>query len=166
MITFEEVYDAIQTKYETDMSDFISNTKAVQEALENIDSYNGVLGDDRYYPMDMIDDFFIDKKPSEILSELSVSFNYNDDYFQFTPYGMVSTNKVDYVDDLGYEYVLDILEEYAEHADNDDLDLIIDNRDYANSEIKALEESKYYTVSELQEEIKEIINTYNLEEFI
>lgn len=166
MITFKEVYNAIQTKYEADMSDFISDKEAVQEALENIDAYNGFLGDDRYYPMVMIDEFFIDKKPSEILSELSVSFDCNDNYFQFTPYGVVSTNKVDYVDDLGYDYVLNILEDYAEHADNDDLDVIIDNRDCANSEIKALEESEYYTESDLQEEIEEIMNDYNLKEFI
>lgn len=166
MITFEEVYEAIERKFEEDMKDFISHDDMVAEALENIDSYNGVLGDDRYYPMDLLDELFIGKSASEILGELANDFNYNDDYLIATPWGIKSTCTRDYVDDLGAEYVIDILTDNANHAESDELNVIIDSRDCANTEIKALEESEYYTESDLQEELKEIIRDYKLDRFI
>ena len=40
------------------MGFFEDNESAFIECIEDIDNYNGYLGDDRYYEMEMLDEFF------------------------------------------------------------------------------------------------------------
>ena len=51
------------------------------EACEELDTWNGFLGDARCFEMDMIDDFF--ERPSDLLDKMS-DFDYCDEYFYFT----------------------------------------------------------------------------------
>ena len=80
------------------------------EICEELDSWDGFLGDDRCYSMDEIDDLLYGKKPSEILNMVSSDFNYNDDYFYFNGYGNLEScdDKADiYLDVFTHKEILD-----------------------------------------------------------
>ena len=82
------------------------------EACEELDSYNGFLGDDKIYNMEDFDDLMSGKSPLEIAQEIEGNnFSTDDDYFQFTMYGVESVNdKYDaYSSYYGVEEVLDNL---------------------------------------------------------
>lgn len=70
MKTYEEKVDAI-TEY------FKENENTWNECIEELDSYNGYLGDDRYYDMYMLDDFYCDTKPSDLLPR--IFYGYDED---------------------------------------------------------------------------------------
>lgn len=86
------------------------------EACEELDNWNGFLGDARCFEMDMIDDFF--ERPSDLLDQMS-DFDYTDDYFYFTVYGVTTTDdKHDvYTDNFSAEDVLDALIDNYNHVD-------------------------------------------------
>ena len=46
---------------------FEENEDTFNECMEELDSYNGYLGDDRYYDMDQINDLYSGSEPIEIL---------------------------------------------------------------------------------------------------
>lgn len=78
---------------------------------EELDSYDGFLGDDRIYSMDELDDLLYDKKPSEVLQMVDTNnFNYNDDYFYYDTYdGICSTDEKDYYNYVNYSDVFEKL---------------------------------------------------------
>lgn len=86
------------------------------EACEELECWNGFLGDSECYSMDMIDEFFT--KPSDLLDKMD-NFDYRDDYFYFTWYGVTTTdNKHDvYSDAFSAEDVLDALIDNFSHVD-------------------------------------------------
>lgn len=84
-------------------------------AAEELDAYNGYLGDDRYYSMDELNGFYNGTDPSEILARAFYgydeetwttdasgnreygAFNPNREYFRYNGYGnLVSANYKDY----------------------------------------------------------------------
>lgn len=94
---------------------FEGNADLFNACIEELDSYNGYLGDDRYYEMDMLADFYCDCKPIELLErafygydeddyhtdsygrEEYGAFNPNRDYFRYNGYGnLVSADYKDY----------------------------------------------------------------------
>lgn len=95
---------------------FESNEDIFNQAIEELDCYNGYLGDDRYYDMYDLDEFYRDTEPTEILMrafygydedswtvnergerERYNSFNPNRDYFRYNGYGnLVSADYKDY----------------------------------------------------------------------
>lgn len=101
---------------------FEENEEVFNRCIEELDGYNGYLGDDRYYSMDEIDDLYSGQSATEILirafygydSETwSTSahgekeygpFNPNRDYFSFNGYGnLVSSDYKNYYGHLdGY----------------------------------------------------------------
>lgn len=118
---------------------FKDNEDIFNEAIEELDTYNGYLGDDRYYAMDELDDLYSRTEPSEILrrafygydEEIYITdesgnreyeqFNPNRDYFRYNDYGnLVSADYKDYAGYLGY------LDKYAIKA-------MSENRRYINS---------------------------------
>lgn len=118
---------------------FKDNEDIFNEAIEELDDYNGYLGDDRYYAMDKLDDLYSRTEPSEILrlafygydEEIYITdesgnreyeqFNPNRDYFRYNGYGnLVSADYKDYAGYLGY------LDKYAIKA-------MCENRRYINS---------------------------------
>ena len=86
------------------------------EACEELDSWNGFLDESRCYSMDEIDEFFA--KPSDLLDKMN-DFDYSDEYFYFTIYGVSTTdNKHDlYSDNFSAEDVLDALIDNFSHVD-------------------------------------------------
>lgn len=97
--------------------------------IEDLDNYNGYLGDDRYYDMSMITDFYSNTEPLELLCRAYFgydadsgyidsygekrydAFNPTRDYFRYNGYGnLVSTNYKDYSDKID-RWLIDELSE-------------------------------------------------------
>ncbi len=122
----EKAYDLITEYFEENESEF-------NEVIEDLDGYNGYLGDDRYFDMEMLDEFYCDAKPSEILTRAfygydemytdkdgnhTEDFNPSRDYFRYNGYGnLVSTD----------------VKDYSDHLDNYFIDAIIDHSDELSS---------------------------------
>lgn len=99
-----------------DIIDFFeANEDIFTDAIEELDSYNGYLGDDRYYAMDELDEFYTGTAPSEILfrayygydeetyttdssgNKTYGEFNPNREYFRYNGCGnLVSADYKDY----------------------------------------------------------------------
>lgn len=103
---------------------FEENESVFNECIEELDSWNGYLGDDRYYSMDELNEFFCDVKPIDILQRAYFGrdddtwttdsrgektygeFNPNRDYFYFNGYGnLVSSDYKDYTHKLDNYFV-------------------------------------------------------------
>lgn len=106
---------------------FEDNDKLFTACIEDLDSYNGYLGDDRFYYMDEIDEIYSD--PLEALRRAYYGhdgevyetdergekhyapFCPNREYFTFNGYGnFVSYDEKDYSDHLD-EYAVDAMQE-------------------------------------------------------
>ena len=123
---------------------FEENTDIFNDCIEELDSYNGYLGDNRYYPMDELDELYCNAKPLEILRRAFYghdedtyhtdsygnreygAFNPNRDYYTYNGYGNLVSS--DYRDYSGYidRYAV---EEMAENRYY--IDTIDDNEELA-----------------------------------
>lgn len=136
-MTNEKAIEQIMKYFEENENEFV-------EAIEDLDSYNGYLGDDRYYSMEMLDEFYHDSEPTEILNRAyfgysedftdkdgnhSEPFNPNADYFRFNGYGnLVSTNYKDYSDHLDHWFIESYIENSADlYGVPDEVQEIIDS---------------------------------------
>lgn len=94
---------------------FKENEDIFNDCIEELDSYNGYLGDNRYYSMDELDELYGGVEPSEVLARAFYghdeetfttdahgdrtygAFNPNREYFTFNGYGnLVSADYKDY----------------------------------------------------------------------
>lgn len=67
---------------------FGNDEELFNETIEELDSWNGYLGDDRYYNMDDFDELMAYKNPLDIASMVYYSdFNPHADFFHFNGYG-------------------------------------------------------------------------------
>ena len=100
---------------------------ALEEIIEELDSWNGYLGDDRYYYMEDINEIFYDSDPVEILSRAfygydednkDSSFNPNREYFTFNGYGNLVSS--DYKDYSGFNdrWLVEAIEDNRPHIDS------------------------------------------------
>jgi hypothetical protein len=115
---------------------FEENEEIFNEAIEELDSYNGYLNDDRYYEMEMLSEFYNGTDPIELLQRAYYGrdddtwttdsrgdktygeFNPNREYFYYNGYGNLVSS--DYKD---YSYKLDA---YA-------IESMLENRYYIDS---------------------------------
>ena len=112
---------------------FENNEDIFNACIEELDSYNGYLNDDRYYYMEDLNEFYNDTEPLELLyrcfygydednyttdssgNKTYSEFNPNREYFRYNGYGnLVSTNYKDYSDKLD-NYFIDELLNNKEH---------------------------------------------------
>ena len=120
---------------------FKENEDVFNDCMEDMDSYNGYLGDDRYYNMDELNDIYSGQEPQEILFRAFYgfdadtwmtdssgnkeygAFNPNRNYFYFNGYGnLVSSDYKDYSDKLD-PYAIEAMSEdrnYIDSIENDD----------------------------------------------
>lgn len=122
---------------------FKENEDAFVEAIEQLDSYNGYLGDDRYYEMEFLNEFYAETEPLEILyrafygydadtstDEHSTEFNPNRAYFRYNGYGnLVSTDHKDYSDQLDDWFIQNLKENYEQLYLSDETKEAIENDD-------------------------------------
>lgn len=134
---------------------FEGNEDLFNSCIEDLDSYNGYLNDDRYYEMEMLDEFYHGTEPLEILrrayfgrddtwttdssgNKIYGEFNPNRDYFTYNGYGnLVSTDYKDYSAHLD-EYAIKAMSENRSYIDtiegDDDLAALFDELEQNESE--------------------------------
>ena len=103
---------------------FENNEEIFNECIEELDSYNGYLGDNRYYEMEMLNEFYSGQEPIDILyrafygrdddtwttdsngNKTYGEFNPNREYFYYNGYGnLVSSNYKDYTGQLDNYFI-------------------------------------------------------------
>lgn len=108
------------------------------DAIEEIDSYNGYLGDYRYYNMEELNEFYSWQEPQEILfrafygydedtyntdssgNKTYGAFNPNREYFRYNGYGnLVSADYKDYSGQLD-KYAVESMSENRHYIDSID----------------------------------------------
>ena len=121
---------------------FEENEDIFNDCMEELDSYNGYLGDDCYYNMDELNDIYSGQEPQEILFRVFYgfdadmwmtdsrgdkhygAFNPNRNYFYFNGYGnLVSSDYKDYSAKLD-EYAVEAMSEdrnYINSIEDDDI---------------------------------------------
>lgn len=131
------------------ISEFFENNEDIFNAcIEELDSYNGYLSDDRYYEMEYLNEFYNDVEPIELLyrcfygydannynidssgNKTHGEFNPNREYFKYNAYGnLVSTNYKDYSDKLD-NYFIEALSENRQYIysieENEELTILFD----------------------------------------
>lgn len=120
---------------------FKGNEDVFSDCVEELDSYNGYLGDDRYYSMEELNDLYSGQEPQEILlrafygfdadswstdssgNKTYGAFNPNRDYFYFNGYAnLVSSDYKDYSNKLDECAIEEMSENrsYIDSIENDD----------------------------------------------
>ena len=99
-----------------DIIEYLKNNEEIyNDCMEELDGYNGYLGDNRYYPMEELNEFYRGSDPTEILyrafygrdddtwttdrtgNKTYGEFNPNREYFYYNGYGnLVSSDYKDY----------------------------------------------------------------------
>ena len=121
---------------------FKENEDVFNDCMEELDSYNGYLGDDRYYDMEELNALYGGQEPQEILFRAFYgfdadtwttdssgnkeygAFNPNRNYFYFNGYGnLVSSDYKDYSDKLDGYAIKEMSEDrnYIDSIENDDI---------------------------------------------
>lgn len=109
---------------------FEENGDVFADCIEELDSYNGYLNDDRYYEMEMLEELWADAKPMDLLQRAfygydetdwtfdscgnkeRAAFNLNKRYFRYNGCGnLVSSDYKDYTDFLD-SYAVEQLSQY------------------------------------------------------
>lgn len=136
----EKAIEAIINYFEENEDDFITT-------IEELDSYNGYLGDDRYYNMEELDEFYSVTNATEILTRAFYGhdaetwttdshgekeygpFNPNRNYFYYNGYGnLVSADYKDYSYKLDEWFVNALIENAAQlYEIPDEVQEIIDS---------------------------------------
>ena len=135
---------------------FENNEDIFNDCIEELDSYNGYLSDDRYYSMDELDELHNGTEPSELLrrafygydeetyttdrdgNKTYGAFNPNRDYFRYNGYGnLVSADYKDYSGMLD-KYAVESMSEnrcYIDSIDdNEELTALFDELEAAAEE--------------------------------
>jgi hypothetical protein len=108
---------------------FKNNEEIFNECIEELDSYNGYLNDDRYYLMEELNEFYSGQDPIEILyrafygrdddtwttdssgNKTYGEFDPNREYFYYNGYGnLVSSNYKDYSHKLDHYFIEALIE--------------------------------------------------------
>lgn len=147
--TRTQIIDAILAWFEENEEEFNS-------AIEELDSYDGYLGDDRYYSMEELGEFYANADPLELLNRAYYgwdedsctidqwgtkrqdAFNPNRDYFRYNGYGnLVSTDYPDYSDHLDH-YAIERMSTHRNEVDtidrNEELSELFDELENAEEE--------------------------------
>lgn len=136
---------------------FEENEELFNSCIEELDSYSGYLGDDRYCSMDELNDLYCSDEPLEILRRAYYGydedtyttdgsgnreygeFNPNREYFKFNGYGnLVSSDYKDYSAHLDHYFIEELSEnrQYIDTIESDeDLTALFDELEQDESEM-------------------------------
>lgn len=114
---------------------FKENEDIFNECMEALDGWDGYLGDDRYFDMSELSEFYREADPIDLLNQayfgynldswhedshgerIYNSFNPNRDYFRYNGYGnLCSTDWKDYSDHLD-NYAVEKMQKNRNHVD-------------------------------------------------
>lgn len=112
---------------------FENNEDVFNDCIEELDSYNGFLGEDRYYDMEELDEIYSNEDATEILRRAFYGYDAetystdssgnktygqfcpNRDFFYFNVYGnLVSADYKDYSDKLDHWAIESMVENRSE----------------------------------------------------
>lgn len=115
---------------------FKENEDIFNDCMEELDGYNGYLGDDRYYSMDDLNELYNDQEPLFVLyrafyghdddtwetdrngNKIYGAFNPNRDYFYYNGYGnLVSSDYKDYSDKMD-KWAVESMSENRDYIDS------------------------------------------------
>lgn len=115
---------------------FKENEDVFNDCIEELDGYNGYLGDDHYFSMDELDELYAGTEPSELLrraffgydeetyttdrdgNKTYGAFNPNREYFRYNGYGnLVSADYKDYSGQLD-KYAVESMSENRYYIDS------------------------------------------------
>ena len=133
----EETTKRTAEEVTADIIEFFENNEDIyNETIEELDGYNGYLGDDRYFSMDELDELHGGTEPSELLrraffgydeetyttdgdgNKTYGAFNPNRDYFRYNGYGnLVSADYKDYSGQLD-KYAVESMSENRRYIDS------------------------------------------------
>lgn len=146
-----------QEEITADIIEYFENNEDIfNDCMEELDSYNGYLGDDRYFSMDELDELHNGTEPSELLRRAFYgydeetyttdkdgnknygAFNPNRDYFRYNGYGnLVSADYKDYTAMLD-KYAVESMSENRDYIDsiddNEELTALFDELEAAAEE--------------------------------
>lgn len=112
---------------------FQDNEDAFNNCIEELDGYNGYLGNERYYSMDELDDFYTGTEPSEILRRAFYGYDedtYTTDGSGNREYGAFNPNR-EYFKYNGYGNLVSAdYKDYSAHLDNYAVEEMSENREY------------------------------------
>lgn len=112
---------------------FQDNEDAFNNCIEELDGYNGYLGDERYYSMDELDDFYAGTEPSEILRRAFYGYDedtYTTDGSGNREYGAFNPNR-EYFKYNGYGNLVSAdYKDYSAYLDNYAVEEMSENREY------------------------------------
>lgn len=115
---------------------FQNNEKTFNACIEELDAYNGYLGDDRYYDMDMLAEFYHGCDPVELLNRAYFGFdadNWHTDSHGEKRYDAFNPNR-DYFTYNGYgNLVSSDFKDYSAHLDTYAVEAMAENRQYIDS---------------------------------
>lgn len=115
---------------------FKDNEDIFNEAIEELDAYNGYLGDNRYYTMDELDEFYSGTEPSEILRRAFYGYDeetYTTDGSGNREYGQFNPNR-DYFTYNGYDNLVSAdYKDYTGYLDKYAIEAMGENRRYIDS---------------------------------
>lgn len=169
---------------------FEENDDVFNTCIEELDGYNGYLGDDRYFEMEMLDEFYHGEKATEILyrafcghdkdnyhtdangNKEYAEFNPNRNYFKYNGYGnLVSTDYPDYSHLLDHFFVEALADDrrYIDGIDDDEtLEKLFDELekiDESGEEKIVVLYGDIYTIEELKEEYENLTGADNVDDF-
>lgn len=100
------------------------NEELFNRLIEELDSWNGYLGDDRWNPMDELDELLYGVTPTDIIRMTNHSkFDIDDNYVRCDGYGdLESAYSLDYTDHLDEYFVKELMSERS-HIDINDKEL-------------------------------------------
>ena len=115
---------------------FKNNEDDFSAAIEELDSYNGYLGDDRYYNMDELDELYSGTEPTEILRRAFYGYDedtYTTDAHGNREYGVFNPNR-DYFTYNGYGNLVSAdYKDYSAHLDPWTIESMRENRAYIDT---------------------------------
>lgn len=125
---------------------FDEHEEIFNQCIEELDSYNGWLNEDRYYPMEEINEILYNENLIDVIQmaiygndESYPTFNVNREFFRFNAYGnLVSSDYKDYSDYLD-EYAITEMNEHREYIFSIDDEENIELAELFNQLEKALE---------------------------
>lgn len=132
--------------YEKIMEYFKENEEVFNECIEELDSYNGYLGDDRYYCMEELQELYYGVDPMEILNRAFYGYDaetWTTNSFGEKKYGAFNPNR-EYFYYNGYGNLVSAdYKDYTAHLDNWFIESLVENRSYIycideNPELAAL----------------------------
>lgn len=128
---------------------FKNNEEDFENVIEQADSYDGYLGDNRYYYMEDLDEFYRDTEPTEFLNR--VYYGHDDDYYTTDEHG--DKHYSEFCPNRTYFYY----NGYGNLVSTDYKDYSAYNDEYF---AEKLIDNEYGDYVDLPEEVKDIIEQY------